>query len=57
MDLSEEDLTNTKSIGTLANTQGIINANITSTMQDYSPKPISWLDLPYWTCLLYTSYL
>lgn len=49
MDLSEEDLTNTKSIGTLANTQGIINANITSTMQDYSPKPISWLDLPYWT--------
>lgn len=49
MDLSTTDIDNTNSIGTPASTQGYLNTNSTSAMQDYSPKPISWLDLPYWT--------
>lgn len=49
MDLNTDDIINTNSTGILASTQGTINTNITSSMQDYSPKPISWLDLPYWT--------
>lgn len=49
MDLNIDDIINTDSIGIPASTQGTLNTNITSSMQDYSPKPISWLDLPYWT--------
>lgn len=49
MDLNIDDINNTNSTGTLASTQGTLNTNVTSSMQDYSPKPISWLDLPYWT--------
>lgn len=49
MDLNIDDIINTDSIGIPASTQGTLNTNITSSMQDYSPKPVSWLDLPYWT--------
>jgi len=49
MDLSFNDVVDTNSIGIPANSQGNLNINTTSSMQDYSPKPISWLDLPYWS--------
>jgi len=47
-DISVTDSEN-NSIGVPATTQGSLSTNIGSTMQDYSPKPISWMDLPYWT--------
>ncbi len=46
-DISQTDRGN-NSFGTLATTQGVINSTSVSTMQDSSPKPITWLDLPYW---------
>ena len=49
MDLSISEIIDTNSVGIPATTQGIINTNITSSMQDYSPKPISWFDLPHWS--------
>jgi hypothetical protein len=49
MDLSSANISDMNSLGTSASTQGYLNTTPISTMQDYSPKPISWLDLPYWT--------
>jgi hypothetical protein len=47
-DISVIDSQN-NSMGVLATTQGSLNSTIGSTMQDSSPKPITWMDLPYWT--------
>ena len=48
-DISLGNIDNSSIPGTLATTQGGLNSVIGSTMQDSSPKPINWLDYPYWT--------
>lgn len=47
-DISATDSEN-NSIGLPASTQGSLSTTIGTTMQDYSPKSISWVDLPYWS--------